>query len=47
MKLQARLNARNRANKKVALDANQAVEDKQLVITEIQDRIDQLIVDKE
>ena len=41
------MNARARANKKIALDANQSVEDKQLVITEIQDRIDQLIVDKE
>jgi hypothetical protein len=40
MKLQARLNARTRANKKIALDANVSVEDKQLVITEIQDRID-------
>jgi hypothetical protein len=33
--LQAKLNARQRANKKVAHDANKEVQDKQLVITEV------------
>ena len=47
MKLQAKLNARNRKNKKIALEANKEVQDKQLVVTEIQDRIDQILVEKE
>ena len=47
MKLQAKLNARNRKNKKIALEANKEVQDKQLVVTEIKDRIDQILVEKE
>lgn len=46
-RLQAKLNARRRKDKKIAHEANKEVQDKQLVITEIQDRIDQLIVEKE
>lgn len=34
-KLQAKLNARRRNNKKIAHDANRDVQDKQIVITEI------------
>lgn len=46
-KLKARLAARKKQEKKNALEANQEVEDKQLVITEIQDRIDHLLVEKD
>ena len=45
--MKARLAARKKQDKKNALEANQEVEDKQLVITEIQDRIDHLLVEKD
>ena len=45
--MKARLAARKKQEKKNALEANQEVEDKQLVITEIQDRIDHLLVEKD
>ena len=47
MKLQAKLNARRGKDKKVSAEAAKEVQDKQMVITEIQDRIDHLIVEKE
>lgn len=46
-RLQAKLNARKRKDRKVMNDANKEVQDKQMVIAEIQDRVDHLIVDKE
>mmetsp|Transcript_32589 Transcript_32589/g.40392 ORF Transcript_32589/g.40392 Transcript_32589/m.40392 type:complete len:113 (+) Transcript_32589:1097-1435(+) len=46
-KLLAKLNARKRKDKKALLEANETTEDKQQSITLMQERIDNLIMDKE